>query len=119
MIAARILVVEDNALVALDLAEALGEAGFEVIGPAMSVLQAIGLIGTPGCDAAVVDINLRGETSEAVARELKARSIPFMTMTGYVRAQQPAVFDGVPTFTKPVAMPLVIAELRRCLGRGQ
>ena len=63
----------------------------------------------------MLDINLRGETSEPVAKELHIRGIPFITMTGYARAQQPAVFEGTPTFTKPVAMDLVIEELHRSL----
>jgi DNA-binding response OmpR family regulator len=109
----RILIVEDNALLAIELAEALKAAGFETVGPALTVAQAIALIGKTGCDAAVLDINLRGETSETVAQKLRDGGVPFVTMTGYARTQQPAIFDGVPTFTKPVAMELVIAELRR------
>jgi DNA-binding NtrC family response regulator len=109
----RILVVEDNALLAIELAQALKDAGFETVGPALTVAQAMTLLGKAGCDAAVLDINLRGETSEPVAKELHARGIPFITMTGYARAQQPAIFEGTPTFTKPVAMELVIEELRR------
>ncbi len=112
---ARILVVEDNALLAIELAQALTSAGFEAVGPALTVAQSIALIEKDGCDAAVLDINLRGETSEPVAESLRARGIPFITMTGYARAQQPAVFEGAPTFTKPVAMELVIDGLNRCL----
>ena len=112
---ARILIVEDNALVALDLSAALEKAGFEVAGPAATVAQAMAVIGGAGCDAAVLDINLRGETSEAAASELKRRGIPFMTLTGYARAQQPSLFDDVPAFTKPVPMRLLIEELHRCL----
>jgi DNA-binding NtrC family response regulator len=111
----RILIVEDNALLAIELAQALASAGFEVAGPALTVAQSIALIEKGGCDAAVLDINLRGETSEPVAKELHNRGIPFITMTGYARAQQPAVFEGTPTFTKPVAMDLVIEELHRSL----
>ncbi len=109
----RILVVEDNALLAIELAQALTGAGFKTVGPALTVAQAMALIGKAGCDAAVLDINLRGETSEPVAKELHIRGIPFITMTGYARTQQPAIFEGAPTFTKPVAMELVIDELRR------
>jgi len=115
--AERILIVEDNALLAIELAEALKGAGFEIAGPALTVAQAITLIGKTGCDAAVLDINLRGETSEAVALELRDRGVPFITMTGYARTQQPAIFEGVPTFTKPVAMDAVIAQLRRSAQR--
>jgi DNA-binding NtrC family response regulator len=113
---ARILIVEDNALIAIDLAQALEAAGFEVMGPAMTSAQALALLKERGCNAAVVDINLRGETSEAVAVELSARRIPFVTMTGYALAQQPGAFDGVPAFAKPVAPQIIIDGLRRCLG---
>jgi len=66
----------------------------------------------------VLDINLRGGTSEPVARELKARSIPFVAITGYASAQAPAIFEGVPAFTKPASMALVAGGLRRCLGQA-
>jgi DNA-binding NtrC family response regulator len=112
----RILVVEDNALLAIELAQTLASAGFEVVGPALTVAQSMALIEKTGCDAAVLDINLRGETSEPVAKELHARGIPFLTMTGYARAQQPKIFEGAPTFTKPVAIELVIGELHNSLG---
>ncbi|MGO8955159.1 MAG: response regulator [Rhodomicrobium sp.] len=112
----RILIVEDNALLALELGQGLEHAGFETVGPATSVEQALSLLDTRGCDAAVLDINLRGGTSEPVAHGLKARSIPFVTITGYAQGQLPAVFEGVPNFTKPVRLPLVAAELRRRLG---
>ena len=112
---ARILVVDDNALVAFELGQALESAGFEVIGPAPSVAQALTLIKERICHAAVLDINLHGETSEAVAHVLAALRIPFMTMTGYARTQQPPVFERVPHFTKPVPSAVIVAELRKML----
>ncbi len=113
---ARILIVEDSAFLALDLGHALKTAGFEVIGPALSVAQALALIENPGCDAAVLDINLRGTTSEQIAHKLLALAIPFVTLTGYAPAQQPPVFDGIAAFTKPVALPELISKLRWYLG---
>jgi len=110
---ARILIVEDNALIALDLAQALTKAGFEVLGPAASPEQALLIISERGCDAAVVDINLRGETSEPVALQLKALGIPFITLTGYSLSQRPPAFEGVPAFTKPVAPEFIITELSK------
>ena len=62
---ASILVVEDNALVALEIAQALNLAAFDVVGPATTVALALELFSAEGCDAAVLDINLRDETSEA------------------------------------------------------
>ncbi len=118
VIKARILIVEDNALVAIDLAQTLEAAGFEVIGPAMTCARGLAMLNDPGCDAAILDINLRGETSEAIADELKAKAIPFLTMTGYSLAQQPPAFDGAPALTKPVAPQIVINEIRRFFGDG-
>jgi DNA-binding response OmpR family regulator len=113
---ARILIVEDNALLALDLGHALETAGFEVIGPALSVEQSLALVESPGCDAAVLDIGLRGETSEQIAHKLLALAIPFVTLTAYAPEQQPPIFDGIPAFTKPVVVPELISKLRWCLG---
>jgi len=112
----RILIVEDNALLALELQQAVGQAGFKAVGLALSAAQAIDFIRQGECTGAVLDINLRGETSAEVANELRARGIPFITITGYARPQQPAAFEGVPSLTKPVSMTVVVDELRRCLG---
>ncbi len=111
----RILVVEDNGLVAFDLCRALDAAGFESVGPAASVDKALTLIKERSCDAAVLDIQLRGETSEAVGHVLAALHIPFVTMTGYSRNQQPTVFEGVPTFTKPVPSAMIVAQIRKMI----
>ena len=67
----RVLVVEDEAIVAIDIADQLTEAGFLVVGPAPSVAKALKLIEDVGCDVAVLDVNLRDETAEPVARELR------------------------------------------------
>src|SRR3974377_949640 len=98
----RILVVEDDALVAFETGQILAGAGFEVGGPARSVAKALDLIQHTGCDAAILDINLGSETSERVARELNARGTPFVTQSGYSEGQRPPLSKGVPAFAKPV-----------------
>ena len=113
---ARILVVEDNALVAFELCRALDAAGFEIVGPARTVGSALRLIKEHRCEAAVLDIQLRGETADAVAHVLKALSIPFMTMTGYARTERPPIFEGIRHFTKPVPSSLVVSALRKMVG---
>lgn len=75
----RVLVVEDEAMVAIDIAQQLNEAGFVVVGPAPSVTKALKLIVETGCDVAVLDVNLRDETAEPVARELRSRRIQGVT----------------------------------------
>ncbi|MGA7323566.1 MAG: HWE histidine kinase domain-containing protein [Rhodomicrobium sp.] len=69
----RVLVVEDEALVATEIAHVLTGAGFDIIGPARSVPMAVDLLKRLGCDAAVLDINLGRQSSEAVAAELRRR----------------------------------------------
>jgi len=112
-----VLIVEDSALLAIALAQALKTASFDIVGPAATVDQALSLIAQKGCDAAVLDINLRGETSEPIARELRTRGIPFVTLTGYAQEQLQPDFAGAPAFSKPVRAEALIVELRRCLER--
>lgn len=114
----RILVVEDEVILSLELTLVLQEAGFEVIGPARSVAQAFELLRGTVCDAAILDINLGSETAEPIANDLVARRTPFVAVTGYSREQQPAIFSRAPLLAKPVRHQLLVAEVRRCLAGG-
>ena len=111
----RILVVEDSAVLALALAKAFNDSGFEVIGPVGTVADALELIEEVDCDAAVLDVNLGNETADPIARKLLARATPFVTLTGYTQEQLSPVFDGVPVLTKPVRAQTLLAALNRCL----
>ena len=113
----RVLVVEDDAMIALDIARELTDAGLEVVGPAISVAKALRLIGDYGCDAAVLDVNLgNNETSEPVARELRARSTPFVVLSGYSSEQHPPGLHGAPVLSKPARPGTLVAALRRCMA---
>jgi two-component sensor histidine kinase len=112
----RILVVEDEALVAMEIAHALTEAGFEVVGPARNVQAALGLLERSGCEAAVLDINLGRETSEAVAIELASSNTPFVTLSGYSLEQYHPVFACAFALRKPLRLQFLIDELRKCVG---
>jgi DNA-binding response OmpR family regulator len=111
--APRILIVEDDPLIALDLADQLSQASFIVVGPATSVSRATSLLSSVGCDAAVLDVNLGSETSEPLAHDLAARAIPFLCVSGYSTDQLPAVFQQAPLLSKPVHMPLLIDRLHK------
>ena len=89
----RVLVVEDEPLVAIELRQMLEEGGFSVLGPCAHVTAALGLLRENGCDAAVLDINLGDETSEAAADELRRLGVPFLSVSGYSQAQRPAAFE--------------------------
>ncbi len=114
----RILVVEDEPLVALEVAHVLTEARFDVVGPTRDVAGALSLLDGRGCDAAVLDINLGHETSEPVALELTKRRTPFVTLSGYSPAQQGSSFDGAPALSKPLQPELLIATLKRFVAEG-
>ena len=112
----RVLVVEDDALLGLDLTQQLTDAGLEVIGPAVSVGKALKLMGQTGCDAAVLDVNVGRETAEPVALELRARGTPFIVLSGYSRDQHPPGFHGAPMLSKPARPEELIALLRKCMA---
>ncbi len=114
----RVLVVDDEPLLALDLAMDLELAGFAVVGPAASIKEALGLIARDGCDVAVLDVNLGGETADPVAQALIARGIPFVIVSGYSRDQQGAIFHGAILLTKPAEPGSVVAAVRELIGAG-
>ncbi|WP_300216935.1 response regulator [Bradyrhizobium sp.] len=84
--APRILVVEDEYLIALDLDAALRTGGYRVIGPASNVSAALELLKAERPDAAILDVNLAGQWVTPVAEVLQAMSVPFILASGYVAA---------------------------------
>ena len=79
----RILVVEDEALIAVMVEDMLTEMGCEVVGPAATIAQALALAGSEDIDGAVLDVNVRGERIDPVADALSARGVPMLFATGY------------------------------------
>lgn len=99
----RILVVEDEYFLADDVRDALSEAGAEVLGPVPSVEEATALIAQEArIDAAVLDINLRGDLVFPVADALRARGVPFAFATGYDRWALPDRFADALRVEKPL-----------------
>ncbi|CAN5529037.1 response regulator [soil metagenome] len=97
----RVLIVEDEMIVAWLLTDMLEEIGCTVVGPASTVAQAIKLIELEALDAATVDVNLNGELSYPVADALRARSIPFLFSTGYDRSRLHEGYQALPMLQKP------------------
>ena len=79
----RVLIVEDEALIALSLEEMAQDAGGEVVGPASNVDEALSIIENNSIDMALLDFNLGGETSLPIADALRLRGVPFTFLTGY------------------------------------
>lgn len=79
----RILILEDDVLLAIDVAETIEEIGAEVVGPTHRVESAMRLLDVQRPDAALLDVNIVGGTSAEVARRLFRDGIPFVLATGY------------------------------------
>lgn len=98
----RLLLVEDEFVLALGITDVLVDAGADVLGPVGSVADALALVQQiPEIDAAVLDVNLAGETIYPVADALQARGVPFLFATANERAQLPERFSNVPLCRKP------------------
>jgi PAS domain S-box-containing protein len=112
----RVLVVEDEALIALTLVDAIRDMGCEVIGPASTVTAALELARTDRPDLAVLDVNLAGKGSAPVAQALRAMGVPFVYCTGYAEpALQIAPELRATMLTKPIDTGALAAALRGAL----
>lgn len=107
----RILIVEDEPMVAIDIEQALTEFGFNIAGVAFSLETALELVANEGFDAAILDVNLKGMSAEPVADAISARGLPFIVTTGYGRDQRPEGLRDAPYLRKPYRP----AELLRAL----
>jgi CheY-like chemotaxis protein len=112
----RLLLVEDDYFIAVDLKTWFEERGTQILGPVPSVSEALDLIArTAEIDAAVLDINLQDELVYPVAEALQARGVPFLFATGYDSGAVPPPHGAVAFCQKPID-PQIIA--RTLFGRG-
>ena len=115
----RVLLVEDEPVVAFDIGEMIREAEGEVVGPFASVREARAILkDNAAVDAAVLDVNLSDGKITPVLESLRARGIPTVVYTGGtipddVRRRHPDLIS----LTKPVRPARLIAELRRASGK--
>ena len=111
----RVLVVEDEALLALELRLAMEDEGAEVIGPAQSIFDALDAVThVHEIDVAVLDINLAGESVYPVAELLHQRAVPFVFHTGHgLQSELAALFPGTTTFIKPTLPETLIGHVAR------
>jgi DNA-binding LytR/AlgR family response regulator len=99
----RILIVEDEFLLAMELEALLEQRGCLVLGPVSSVRNALAALDGEQPELALLDVNLKGERATPVAAALQARGVPFVLITGYTGPQlsEPELRD-VPRIDKPV-----------------
>jgi len=114
----RILVVEDEPLIAMLVVDWLAELAYEAAGPAQTVADALALIGGERLDGAILDVSLEGHDSFAVADALRARGIPFAFATGHGAGRVAERFQDLPTLTKPYDFERVREAVATMLGGG-
>ena len=116
---ARILVVEDEALVAMLIEDTLISLGYEVIGPASNVTDALALLEKEQVDGGLLDVNLGGgERSYPVAERLADKRTPFMFVTGYGISGIDKRFAAVPVLQKPFITNELHRQLAELLRSG-
>jgi len=98
----QVLVVEDEALVAMALRESLSELGYSVVGPFSRMSEAILALRSARVDAAVLDVNLGGEVVYPLADVLAADRVPFIFVTGYGAEEIERRFASIPVLQKPI-----------------
>lgn len=114
----RLLVVEDEALVAMMIEDMLGDLGCVVVEVASSLAQAMALAEDPALalDGALLDLNLAGEKVYPVAERLAANGVPFVFSTGYGKAGIDAGYGHVPVLAKPFKPRALEAALLSALS---
>jgi DNA-binding response OmpR family regulator len=107
----RVLLVEDDMLIGLEVKDTLGALGCQVFGPFGTVASAMAAVDANRFDAAVLDINLGRELSFPIADALTLIRVPFLFLTAYNRATLPAAYRDSPLISKPFMPELLVAEL--------
>lgn len=111
--ALRILIVEDEFLLALVLEQDLAAAGYSVVGPFNKLSSAMAATRTEAFDIAILDVNLNGEMVYPLADDLIARDIRFIFLTGYVANDLPERFRNWPRLPKPYDPAALLREIAR------
>jgi DNA-binding response OmpR family regulator len=112
----RILVIEDEMMVAMGLEMALEDAGYVVIGPFGRLDQALEAARNQQMDVAILDINVRGDAVFPVADVLAARGIPYAFLTGYGRDRLPPGYGGDRILSKPFQAEALVATVQAMCG---
>jgi CheY-like chemotaxis protein len=112
----KILVVDDEPLIAMMIADWMTEQGLETLGPAHSVAQALALLETDAADAAILDVSLGDGDCYDLAEVLAAKGIPFAFATGHGADAMGQRFADVVTVSKPFDFEIVRSVVSKLLG---
>lgn len=113
----RILVVDDEPLIAMDIVASLEDEGCQVVGPAATLQKALSLIESKEIDAALLDANLAGDPVDTIAAALMRRKIPFAFVSGYGREGLPEAYRQATLIKKPFQRQRLIDVIRQMLTK--
>lgn len=113
-----VLIVEDEPIIAMELEDALAEAGFDVLGIAPSVAEARRRLAGARPDCVVLDMHLRGETTFALADELAAEGVARLFVSGNEASALPAHLRDATLLPKPVRMDRLARAIAAEVGRA-
>lgn len=111
----KVLIVEDEPIVAMLLDDMLSDLGMSTAGFARTLDNALAAADRKTFDVAVMDINLRGQVSYPVAEKLAQAGIPLVFVTGYSRARPPGALEDAPLLHKPYEIHELAGALHRAL----
>lgn len=114
---ATVLVVEDEALIAMDLQALLEEAGYRVLGPANSTASAMQLLNGDDPDVALLDVNLGRSDVFGVANELAGRRTKVIFLTGHTAQKLPQAHQHRPLVAKPYLPHLLLQAVEKALSQ--
>jgi CheY-like chemotaxis protein len=97
----KVLVVEDEMMIAMLIEDMLDEFGCKLVGPATNVPRALELIGKEQVEVAVLDLNLDGKDTYAIADALRQKNVPFIFATGYGSTGMRPEYGDRPVLQKP------------------
>jgi len=112
----RVLIVEDEAAVSMLLEDMVLEFGTEIVGPAATLEEAMALVRREHIDAAILDVNVRGEMAFGVADYMGGAGIPIIFATGYGSQIVPVRFRNSAFLNKPFGYDAMADSLRRVLA---
>lgn len=111
----RVLIIEDESLVAMLLETILEDLGFTILGPVGTVAEGLTFANDAQLDAALLDVNVAGELVFPIATALKQRGVPFVFSTGYGEGGLPPEWRGNITIQKPFTESTVQDALIRAI----
>jgi DNA-binding response OmpR family regulator len=114
----RVIIIEDEPLVSMDVESCLAAVGCDIAGTAGNLTSAKALINTAESDVALLDVNLGGHPVDELAATLTRRNIPFAFVTGYGRETLPQAFRDAAMVRKPFAPNELVAVVELLVDRA-